>query len=719
MRTQHKPLDSLDPVAESQVSATPKHSPYQRPKVSFDHHSRSETSTDLSVKSRHGFFSEFELIPSAPLTSTYSIRDLTSPKTNSSKCGVSISSFLPILRWLPYYRRGWFKCDLMAALTVIILQVPQVLAYAQLAGLPPEWGLYASVVPVILYSLFSTSTKVAVGPGAPSAIMLASAVSTVIADHNWDETDAELYQSIAMAFTFVCGVIFLSLGLMRAAFVTVFLSRPVMTGFIMSASFIIMLSQCRALMGLQIGRYSIFYENLIAVITNITTIDWRTSLISLECLILLFIPKWVPSIPKWVPIPLIVMFLNILLSYFFQFESMGVETIGAGITSGFPVPKMPDMSLFGEVFPFALVVTVNDYMSNIVLAKSFEQKTKTAHIEQKNQGQHPMPLAPIDVDSNMEFMAYGVANLIGPFFSSQIISASFSRTALNAEMNGQTRVAGLLRAVLCVMCALFLMPYLAPLPKCVLSAVVITAVYRLMKSGVEEFLFLWSVSKVELFEFLVSVIAPLIIGMEMGIFLAIATSIIVNLLRHTFASVIFLGQLRTNKHVDEANAVQYVDCKSFKEATLVPYISIIEMKAEVSFSNSLRLVDKIRELLANGNKYIVVSLNLTSFIDTTAIREIVLLFGDATGCFICLSQCKPKVVELIRRYQKKCGRKFPPNVKTFISTNDAVRYLERIRGEEVEDTNVSNDGHTHVVPLSPTPKMQPVTAPMSDDLMNL
>jgi len=288
----------------------------------------------------------------------------------------------------------------------------------------------------------------------------------------------------------------------------------------------------------------------------------------------------------------------------------------------------------------------------------------------------PLALAPISVDSNMEFVAYGVANLLGSMFSAQLISASFSRTALNYETNAQTRVAGLLRAVLCLLCALFLMPLLSPLPKCVLASVVLTAVYRLMTSGIEEAKFLFRVSRLELFEFGVSVLAPLVIGMEMGIFLAIGTSIIVNLLRHTFASVVSLGALRTHSKNEEA---QFVELKQFKSARKVPHIEVIEIKAELSFSNSLRLVERLREMVMNeGCKYIVVSLNLTSFIDTTAIREIIVLFSDAKDAFICLSQCRPKVISLIRKYQKHEER-FPENVKTFIATADAVRYLKAKR----------------------------------------
>mmetsp|Transcript_46819 Transcript_46819/g.41884 ORF Transcript_46819/g.41884 Transcript_46819/m.41884 type:complete len:637 (+) Transcript_46819:97-2007(+) len=537
------------------------------PKVSFDHQSHMTNKT-ASPKSRHGFYSEFSIVKPVKLQSTYSLQSLKDEtfKDSAHKC-CSLKSLFPILRWLPYYELVWFKQDCLAAITVAILLVPQVLAYAVLAGLPPECGLYASVVPVALYGIWSTSTKVAVGPGAPSAIMLASAVNSVITAYNITSDDdgySEMYQEIAMTFTFCCGIIFIILGLMRAGFVIVFLSRPVMTGFILSASFIIVLSQCRSLMGLDIDRYPIFYINLIAVINNIGTIHLWTSLISFVSLIILFLPKFIKRIPRWVPIPLIVILINILLSYFLDFESLGVSIVGAEIKAGFPHPKIPNFEYLSDVFSSAFVVTVVDYMSNIVLANSFEQKTKDTYQQQlseynnyikTNDGSKeskiakvskPLNLPPLNVDANMEFLAYGIANLFGSWFNSQIISASFSRTALNYETSAQTRIASFIRIIICILCLLFLMPFLSPLPKCVLASVVCTAVYRLMRDGFEEMIFLYKVSKLELFEFSVSVIAPLVIGMEMGIFLAIGTSIIVNLLRHTFANVIFLGSLQTN-----------------------------------------------------------------------------------------------------------------------------------------------------------------------------
>merc|ERR1719245_1938232 len=293
----------------------------------------------------------------------------------------------------------------------------------------------------------------------------------------------------------------------------------------------------------------------------------------------------------------------------------------------------------------------------------------------------PLQLASIKVSPNMEFIAYGMANMLGCFFSGMIVSGSFSRSALKYEMNACTQIASAVQAFICLLCLLFLMPLLSPLPKCVLAAVVTISVYRLIKNGINEFKFLLNVSRIELIEFLVALISPLCVGLELGILISIGSSIIVNLLRHSFTSIINLAKLQ--------NEDEYVDENEFEETIKIPNIRIIEMKAELSFTNNNRLVDKLRQLLSDGNKYIIVSLNLTSFIDTTSIRQIVTIFEDAKGSYICFSQCRPNVDKLIKRYEKDVAE-FPKNIKTFISTNDAVNYLQTIINDDIND-NDNND----------------------------
>ena len=280
----------------------------------------------------------------------------------------------------------------------------------------------------------------------------------------------------------------------------------------------------------------------------------------------------------------------------------------------------------------------------------------------------------------------------------QVTSASFSRSALNLEMKGHSQLSSVVQAVLCLV---FLMPSLGPLPQCVLASVVTASVHRLIRNGLDEMAFLWRVSRMELLEFGVAVLVPLLLGLEVGIFAGTAASMTVNLLRHSFASIVSLGRLKGGhgqgkhgKQEEDSSDVQYVELALFKQAECPRRVAVIEMKAELSFSNNTRLIERIRALLDAGSKLIVVSLNLTAFVDTTAIRQIVGLFEDARDAFICLSQCRPKVMELIHRYEQSVDV-FPQNVRTFVSTHDAVRFLQHMCAAQ-EELQLDGDGDSDV-----------------------
>eukprot|EP01083_Nonionella_stella_P202650 740185_1 len=161
---------------------------------------------------------------------------------------------LPITKWLCKYNCEWFKKDFIAGITVAILLVPQSLAYAQLAGLPPEWGLYASIIPLIIYTLLGTSTQVSIGPVAPTAIMVSSCIEDILKDFNNKNEDMPKYELLAMMVSFNVGLILFIFGIFRAGrFITIFLSKPIMTGFISAAALIIFIEQVKGLLGMKIG----------------------------------------------------------------------------------------------------------------------------------------------------------------------------------------------------------------------------------------------------------------------------------------------------------------------------------------------------------------------------------------------------------------------------------------------------------------------------------
>lgn len=529
-----------------------------------------------------------------------------------------------------------------------ILGVPQCLAYALLAGLPPEWGLYASVIPIAMYVIWGTSTQIALGTVATTAIMIATAVESIMIHREIPDNAPgydELYQSLVITLAFACGIVRIVFGLIRAGFIVVFLSRPVMTGFIFSVALIILINQFRSLLGLDIHRYPVFYQTFVAVVTNLGTINWWNTLISSISLFILFLPKWI-TMPRWVPMPLIVIVLFSVISYFLNLEEK-VSIIGNEIKPGLPSLKAPNFEYIGDVWHGAVIIAIVSYMGSIALAKEFEQKVSEQYkrelaeynewlanggkdeedenasdddqtdvednghdlekgvgtpsadkklsqkssaeddaykkaVTNKKRPEKPLPLAPIDVDPNMELIAYGMANMLGCFFSGMIVSGSFSRSALKWEMRASTQVASGIQAFICLMCLLFLMPLLAPLPKCVLAAVVTISVYRLIKNGIKEFRFLLKVSRIELVEYLVAVLVPLFVGLELGILVSIGTSVVVNLLRHTFSTITTLGALKSSN----SDQVEYVDFECYEDATEVPHITILEMRAEMGFVNN-------------------------------------------------------------------------------------------------------------------------------------
>lgn len=197
--------------------------------------------------------------------------------------------------------------------------------------------------------------------------------------HEHDPGYQELYQSIVITLSFVCGIVRIVFGLLRCGFISNFLSRPVMTGFIMSVAYIILINQFRGLFGLDIDRYPLFYQTLVAVCTNIQTINWYCAGISAISLALLFLPKCMPSLPRWTPMPLIVIVLWSFISYMTDLEALGVSIIGNEIKQGLPSLKAPNFNYIFDVWHGAVIIAVVSYMGSIALAKEFEQKVNETY----------------------------------------------------------------------------------------------------------------------------------------------------------------------------------------------------------------------------------------------------------------------------------------------------------------------------------------------------
>jgi len=331
----------------------------------------------------------------------------------------------------------------------------------------------------------------------------------------------------------------------------------------------------------------------------------------------------------------------------------------------------------------------------------------------------------IEIDGSQEMIAWGLADIMGSLMGSQVISASFSRSGLLLTMEAHTLLPNLMDAIACIIVITTATTYLYYLPKCVLSAIVFVASFRLFEDGYKEYIFLYNVSRLELLEFLVSFILPLFITLETGIVIGIGVSLAVRLFKSSDAPIIELGQIYGGNI--ESPQIYYANIKHWKDARIIPGIKIIELRSELSFTNYRKLVQFIEKIVYNDSsiKFIIICLVHSQLTDSTSIREIVSIFDQFSDVTICLSHLRKPVRSLLYRYREKIladkraeernankisnlathframrslllredqkednhtpedirDQKFDDllgsNVKTFISTHDAVLYCQK------------------------------------------
>ncbi len=322
--------------------------------------------------------------------------------------------YLPFLEWLSTYKWRFLPNDLMAGLTVAIVLIPQGLAYALIAGLPAIYGLYASLVPLIIYALLGTSRSLGVGPVAMDSLLVAAGLGAIAS------IGPENYIVMALLLAFFVGCFQLVLGILRMGFLVNFLSKPLISGFTSGAALIIIFSQLQYFLGTEIERSNQFHKilaNAFEKLGNTNPYDLGIGVVGI--LLLIFFKK----INKKSPYILIVVILGILSVYFFQLTSQGVQIVGE-IPKGLPEVALPELSLtsFLELWPIALTLALIGYMETISIGKGIEDKMNGDYL-----------------DANKELVALGLSNMVGSFFQSYPITASFSRSSIYAGSQAQNQ----------------------------------------------------------------------------------------------------------------------------------------------------------------------------------------------------------------------------------------------------------------------------------------
>jgi SulP family sulfate permease len=413
-----------------------------------------------------------------------------------------MKQFLPILQWLPNYSKEKFKGDLPAGITVGIILIPQGMAYAMIAGLPPVFGLYAALIPQVIYAILGTSRQLSVGPVAMDSLLVASGLGAL------KLSGIDEYISMAIFLSLFMGAIQFLMGILRMGFLVNFLSKPVISGFTSAAALIIGFSQLKHLLGVDIERSSRFHEVIQNALKQIGDTNTYSLLIGLiGIVVIMLIKRWKKAIPG----ALVVVIAGIFLMYFTGIEAEGVQIVGE-IPSGLPeigVQAVSQDQLL-DLLPIALALALVAFMEAISVGKSIEHK----HDDYK-------------INPNQELIALGASNMVGSVFSSYPTTGGFSRSAVNNDSGARTGMASIISAIVIGLTLLFLTPLFYYLPKPILASIIMVAVFglidftypiKLWKNRKDEFLLLQLTFFVTLF---VGIIQGIIVGVLFSLLLLV------------------------------------------------------------------------------------------------------------------------------------------------------------------------------------------------------
>ena len=450
------------------------------------------------------------------------------------KNGFSLKRYFPILSWGSHYTKPKFADDTVAALIVAIMLIPQALAYALLAGLPAETGLYASIVGLSVYAIFGTSNSLSVAPVAVISLMTAAALAKL-------SLPADQLMTAALALTFLSGVFLLLLGLLRLGFMANFLSHPVISAFVTASALIIGLSQMQHVLGVSANG-----QNFVALIISLVREMPETNLVTLalgvgSIIFIVFGKTAIKSFCLKLGVdrrvattfsragPLLIALITGVLAYSLRLDQYGVQLLGE-VPQGLPDFGLPDMSLdlLRALAGSALLISIIGFVESISVAQTLAARKRER------------------VDLDQELVGLGTANLASSFSGGFPISGGFSRSVVNFDAGAATPAAGLFTAVLITIVALFFTPALFWLPRVTLAAIIIVAIYGLIDFSVLRKS--WKYSKADFAAVFITLVLTLTVGVEVGIGAGVLASILIHLYKTSQPHVAVIGRVKGTEH---------------------------------------------------------------------------------------------------------------------------------------------------------------------------
>ncbi len=534
-----------------------------------------------------------------------------------------LARFLPILDWLPSYDRSWLAADVLAGLTLWGLVVPEAMAYAGIANLPPQFGLYTLVASLFVYALFGSSRHLSVQATSASAALIASTVLAM----GVTTVDMPTYQAYSVALALVVGLIFLAAGVARIGWVTQFLSKPVMDGFVTGLAVFIVVGQLNKLFGVEKGQGNVI-EKLFAIIRQLPDANWVTFVFGFGTLALLFLlPRW----NKKIPAGLVILFGSIIVSSIFKLNTrFGVEIVGK-LPQGLPslsLPRVPLNVLLTMIAPGIGIFLVT-YSEALGVAREFAEKHG------------------YEIDPNQELNGHAFSNIVSGLMGGMIAAGSLSASAVKETAGARTQVANLVTWVITLITLVFLTPLFTNLPEAVLAALIIHAVWHILASEKLEKIRL--VSRTEFYLGLLAFLGVLFVDVLEGMLIGLVASMVYFIYQSTRPHLASLGRVP---------GVQggFSDLVRHPENVPVPGVLILRLDAPIYYANALTVRDRIKMLLVaagpSTHSIIIDSAGQDS-LDITSAQMLKSLISELQGKGIAVYVAQ--VHAPVREFGKKTG----------------------------------------------------------------
>jgi len=513
-----------------------------------------------------------------------------------------LARYFPILKWGPAYTRAALTNDLVAAAIVTIMLIPQSLAYALLAGLPPEAGIYASIVPIMLYALFGTSSSLAVGPVAVVSLMTAAAIGDVA------QSGTAGYATAALTLALLSGGFLLLLGFFRLGFLANFLSHPVIAGFITASGLIIAASQLKHILGIPAEGHNLF-ELLRSLALHITELNPITLIIGAAATAFLF---WVRKGLKPLLIaaglnqrladvaakagPVLAVAVTTLIVGGLRLDAQGVDIVGT-VPQGLPPFTMPDFSgdLILKLIGPAILISIIGFVESISVAQTLAAKKRQR------------------IDPDQELIGLGAANLGAAFTGGYPVTGGFARSVVNFDAGAETPAAGAFTAVGLAIAAMALTPLIYYLPTATLAATIIVAVLSLVDLAILKRA--WDYSKADFAAVSATILVTLGFGVELGVTTGVALSVLIHLYKTSRPHMAVVGRVPGTEHY--RNVLRH-------EVITDPHILTVRVDESLYFANARYLEDRIYDMVARQDelRHVILMCPAVNEVDMSALESL-------------------------------------------------------------------------------------------------